>query len=64
MRVSFQVRRSTYRHREGFLIIGCGQGYYNTKIFTNTRASAEHIRAQLRLDERYMVTLADFAILD
>lgn len=46
-----QIRESTYRGEDGFLI--CGRDAYGrrAKVFTTTRASAEHIRRKLKAGE-------------
>jgi hypothetical protein len=53
------VRPSTYRRKPGFTIREYIDGRPRSVIFTETRTSAERIRAKLHADEE--IALADFA---
>ncbi len=56
-----QVRRTTYRREQGWLICGgaSSKGHWGVRIFTLTRTSADRIAAKVRRGEQ--TTLADFA---
>lgn len=54
------IRRKVYRGREGFLVSGNVGGIFGTSIFTETRESAEHIKAKVLRGEE--ITSQDFAI--
>lgn len=46
-----QVRPTTYRRQEGYLICGRDSAARKVRIFTTTRASANHIAQKLRRNE-------------
>lgn len=51
--MSLRIIRHTYRGREGFLIVGRrAPGHFLTRIFTETRTSAEHIKAKVKRGEQ------------
>lgn len=56
----YTIRPKVYRGQPGFVIRGNGGGIFGTSIFTTSRSSAEHIREQLRADERYATTAEDY----
>lgn len=56
--MTIQVRPSKYRHRDGYSITGTDKLGRHISIFTETRASANHIAAKVRRGED--VELADF----
>lgn len=56
-----RIRKHTYRDREGWLIYGRpknGGGIFGVKIFTESRASAELLRAKVKANEE--TTIMDF----
>jgi hypothetical protein len=59
--MALQIRRQVYRNREGFLICGRSKNHptsFPIRIFTETRISAEHIRAKINRGEQ--TTTEDF----
>lgn len=57
-----QVRPSVYRRKSGYTISGLNPRGQRISIFTETRASANHIAAKVRRGED--VTLPDFTYPD
>jgi len=55
---AYQIRKTIYRNREGYLICGGGHGMFGCRIFTETRESAERIRDKKRAGEE--ILLSDF----
>lgn len=45
-----QIRRNTYRGRDGFTVSGQARGTFPVRIFAETREAAEHIREMVRRD--------------
>ena len=55
------IRVSTYRGVNGFLVYGIGGGAWpKPRVFTETRESAEKIKARLKAGED--ITLEDFRL--
>jgi hypothetical protein len=48
MTARLSIRPKVYRGRDGFSISGTDAHGRRTRIFTETRSSAEHIRAKVR----------------
>lgn len=58
--MALQIRKHTYRDRDGFLICGKDLKGRSLRIFTETRASAEVIRQKKRAGKE--IVLEDFYI--
>lgn len=57
-KVTYYVRRQTYRGREGWHVGSRGRGW-NISIFVESRAAAERIRDAYKSDPNYEPTIED-----
>lgn len=56
--MSLQIRKTTYRNQEGYLICGRNQysGVFGTRVFALTRGIAEHLRNKLNKNQELRVS--------